>query len=295
MCVWGPSIEQTNLRFLRGLDPSFFLYQAAAHSSTEEGRDGMHAALALRLNYGMAVEALFALLCATIQAPDCVFGWLSAYRNGELSDLVKRISSSQKVRSLKPFRPCTWRQVSAVLLAPLEARDGAQHVTFTELFERAWKVFSAELLSSDSKREYNSLKHSFRVQPGGFKINISHETGSLLQSESPFGHAFPYVKQMPGRKNHFDLKNAAMALEPEMLRASLKIIGCTISNIIAFLRARAGDSTSDLSLKLPQLAVFEGVWKERAPIASIMSGGSVTVPESEYWSSEEILSVYEDD
>jgi len=294
MCVWAPDIEQTNLRFLRGLDPSFFLYQAGAHSNATEARDAMHAALALRLNYGMAVEALFALLCAIVQAPDCVFGWLSAYRNEELRDLVERISSGQKVRSLQPFRPCTWRQVSAVLLAPLEAKDTVQHTTFTGLFEKAWKVFSRELLTRDSAREYNSLKHSFRVQPGGFKIDIEHDSGSLLKSESPFGHTFPYVKQMPGRKNHFDVKHVVMALEPEMLRASLKIIGCTISNIIAFARARAGDATSDLSVKLPQIAVFEDVWKERAPIGSIMSGGSVTVPENEYWSIDEILSVYDD-
>jgi len=293
-CVWGLDIEDDNLRFLKGFDPTFFLYQAEAHSSPPDKDSRSHAALALRLNYGMAVEALFALLGAVVQAPDCVFGWLSLYKNEDLRELVGRVTSGKSLRTLQPFRPCTWETISSVLLSPLRGEDAAQHATFTALFAKSWAGFAEHLLSAEATLEYNSLKHSFRVQPCGFTIDVSHQGASILKSESELGHAFPYVKQMAGRKMHFDVKNAAMSLEPEMSIASLKIISCSINNAIAFARDRAGDKTSDLKILLPDLELFQHAWQPKAPIASFTTGGSIAVPENEYGSKEQILSVYDD-
>ncbi len=296
MCVMGISLEQENLRFLRGLDPEFFLYQAAAHQHPDtSGSAATRAALALRINYGMAVEALFAILGAVIQAPDCVFGWLGAYKNDELRELVRRISDAAPLRTLPPFRPATWSEISAVLLEPLRARSVESHQQVSELFARSWRLFAGELINDQAIREYNSLKHGFRVQPGAVKIDFNHEGTSLLHSESTFAHSFPYLKRSPARKNHWDVSHATRVLEPVFFTAALSVIALSISNAIAFALARAGAPGSEVAVRFPEhLELFDELWKERAPIAAVTYGGSVTVPESEYWSDDEILSVYED-
>jgi len=296
MCVMGISLEEENLRFLRGLDPEFFLYQAASHQPADvSGDPAMHSALALRISYGMAVEALFGILGAVTQAPDCVFGWLTAYNNAELREIVRRISAAEPVKTLPPFRPATWPEISAALLEPLRLQNVERHNEVSELFARAWRLFAAELLDDQAAREYNSLKHGFRVQPGAVKIAISHSDTELLSSESAFAHSFPYLKRSPARKNHYDVGHATRVLEPVFLTAASSVIMLSISNAIAFARVRAGDTASNISIRIPEhLEIFDELWKERAPIAAMTHGGSVTVPENEYWSDAEILSVYDD-
>lgn len=43
-----------------------------------------------------------------------------------------------------------------------------------------------------------------------------------------------------------------------------------------------------------RLELFEELWKPRTPVAALTYGGSVTIPDAEYWSDAEILSVYDD-
>ncbi|HKY40158.1 MAG TPA: hypothetical protein VJN18_29685 [Polyangiaceae bacterium] len=296
MCVMGIRLDEENLRFLRGLDPEFFLYQAAAHQHPDaSGSEATRAALALRINYGMAVEALFGILGAVVQAPDCVFGWLSAYKNDELRELVRRISAAEAIKTLPPFRPATWLDISAALLEPLRAQSVERHQKVSELFARSWRLFAGELLNEQAGREYNSLKHGFRVQPGSVAIDISHEGNSLVRSESAFAHSFPYLKRSAARKNHYDVSHATRALEPAFFSAALSIIALSIGNAIAFARARPDAPGAKIAVHIPEhLELFDELWKERAPIAAMTYGGSVTVPENEYWSDAEILSVYED-
>jgi hypothetical protein len=109
ICVWDPHLRLLNQRFLAGLDPDFFLHHCLrAEPAESDQRTALRDAITLRIALGMALESLFALLGATIQAPDCVFGWLSQYRNDELVELVRRIGARQPVLALPPFKPATW-------------------------------------------------------------------------------------------------------------------------------------------------------------------------------------------
>jgi hypothetical protein len=296
VCVLGQDLPGDNLRFLRGLDPEFFLYQASAHQHPDVGGAGAtRAALALRLNYSMAVEALFGMLGAVMQAPDCVFGWLSAYKNDELRGLVHRVSNGEPLKTLPPFRPTTWSQVSSALLEPLREQDTDRHATVRDLFAKAWGIFASDLLSESSSREYNSLKHSFRVQPGSVTIDISHQGKSLLKSESALAHSFPFLRRTKERKNHYNVSYATLALEPTFCAVALSVIALSINNAIAFARTRAGDTAPGVAVRFPEsLELFEELWKPRAPVAALTYGGSVTIPDAEYWSDAEILSVYDD-
>lgn len=89
LCVWDTEIEAINLRFIRGIDPNYFQYVAESSFAALEGENAKYAALTLRTAYSHALETFFALLCAALQAPDCVVGWILQYRNTELEDSQK--------------------------------------------------------------------------------------------------------------------------------------------------------------------------------------------------------------
>jgi len=65
------------------------------HSELLEGDQKQYAAATLRIAYSQGLETLFALLCAVVQAPDCVIGWFLKYRNSELFELVRKIREGQ--------------------------------------------------------------------------------------------------------------------------------------------------------------------------------------------------------
>src|SRR5262249_30177507 len=75
-CIWGYDLHDRNEEFLRSLDPRFFEYAAKSYQALSEGEDSMRAAMALRSAYSHGLETMFALLCAVVQAPDCVYGWV---------------------------------------------------------------------------------------------------------------------------------------------------------------------------------------------------------------------------
>jgi len=96
--VWDPDIREKNLRLLKCFDTSYFEVSANAQCRFFK-TDAQRAAIILRLLYGFALETLFSLLAATIQAPDCVFGWLDKYRQGDLELVVRAITNSESLHT----------------------------------------------------------------------------------------------------------------------------------------------------------------------------------------------------
>lgn len=302
VCVISPVLSHENVEFLRGVDPGFFLYQAAAHERVgdDQGAEGpdrraSYAALSLRQAYGQALEALFAFLAAMVQAPDCVFGWLTEYRSEELVEFVRRISAGKEVKALAPFRPTTWSRIAEALLDPLRHQDADEHARTSALFAKAWRMFADDFTQELRAREYNSLKHSFRVQPGAFKIEIQHEGQSLLVSNSRLGHRFPYLKRVQDKKSYRAVSHATMNLQPARDLAALQVIALSIHNAVSFARARVGD-TESCEIRVPrQDLLFAALWEHDAqtPIASMTYGGSVMLTADNYLSDAEILAVYD--
>jgi hypothetical protein len=301
VCVWGTDLAGTNLSYLRGVDSEFFLYQGQVHrhpasADSSEGQEAMsvfRAPLALRMTYGMALESFFGLLGAVLQAPDCVFGWLSTYQNKELKTLVDRITSGQGIRALPPFKPTTWEHISSVLLKPLQAQASEEYERAAGLFARAWRKFATDFISHHNSLEYNSLKHSFRVQPGTFEMDVTHEGQSLLQNRSPLAHTFLCLDAIPGKKHHYNMSTAVSVLEPEVYQTALVVISLSIHNTLVYARLRAGDD-SEMTLKVPtDLSFFDGLWKPQSRISAFTYRAPVTVDDAQYESAAEILSVYD--
>jgi hypothetical protein len=101
-CVWDWDVAGQNLRFLESLDPGYFEHLAKIHGELLEGEEKQYAATALRAAYSHGLETLFALLGATVQAPDCAVGWLLKYQNRELNEVVRKIHNRQSILSKLP-------------------------------------------------------------------------------------------------------------------------------------------------------------------------------------------------
>lgn len=304
LCVWGRNVSATNLRYLKNLDPDFFLYQAHVHESAIAGAGGpsaaeaRHAVLALRIAHGLAVETFFALLGAALQAPHCVFGWLSLYQTEELRAFVSRLRAKEPLRALPPFRPPSWEQIARITLGPIFERAPEVAPAARDRFCRAWQTLADEFLDRDSTREFNSLKHAFRVEPGRgpLRVQLVAEGGTAFEATTPVAHGFPTLTRMPekGRRHHYNMGHAAYALEPAALVASLKIVACSIHNLLAVLRVHAGDSPEANSARFFGEDTISEFQRREAPIQRIAYGGRVSVADHEYWSEEEILSIYDD-
>lgn len=300
VCIWSPNLAAENLRFLRTLDPDYLLYEAAVHQQAfEQAPDDasrLRAAMALRTSYGVALESLFAFLAASAQAPDCIFGWLTLYRLDELKTFVTRMLRSEAIRVLPPFRPPTWRRIAEVLLGPLETEDATNYSRQVERFSEAWAVLAADFLNDTRSREYNSLKHGIRTQPGAFSLEFSTETeGVFYSAENALGHSFVLLEPKQGRKHHHDLKFVAMGLEPENCSAALMIIAVSIHNALAFARARASDKSELQVRSFTDDLPFETLRKHEIGVSSFTLGGTASpTDESEYWSRQEILAIYDD-
>jgi len=107
-CVWEWDLTERNLEFIEGLKPELFAYLAEVHNRELTGEQPQLAALALRALYSQGLETLFALLMATVQAPDCIVGWLPKYTLTQLRDLVRKISTTQSIFSKLPLHALSW-------------------------------------------------------------------------------------------------------------------------------------------------------------------------------------------
>ena len=111
-CLWAEDIKEKNLEYLSRIDPRYFEFLAGTYIQMLKGNNSQYAAMALRTTYGHALETLFALLCATVQAPKCVFGWILRYKNKDLFDLVRDITYGEPF--LSPWKPKlkSWEDIS---------------------------------------------------------------------------------------------------------------------------------------------------------------------------------------
>jgi hypothetical protein len=293
-------MHQENVAFLKGLDPEYFAYQGATYRSLLSEPKDQHvrnphdrfASLSLRIQAGMATESMFAFLCALIQAPHCVFGWLSEYKNSELAELVDRISNKKPVKTLKPFRPATWRSVAEHILLPLASEAPERYQDLVSQFADTWKMLARIQCDPDYAREYNCLKHSFRTAPVASRLEFKHGDETFFSADLPLAHHFPYLKKNPGRKFDFSISRAAMALEPDACVATLEFTALTIQIVVACALALNGDSSRTINIPATN-DIFDAVASRRSEIQSFSNGGSA-VPDT-YLTADEVLAIYQDE
>jgi hypothetical protein len=225
-CVWNDkSIKDINLKYLDNIDPTFFIYQADTNlNKLKFKKHKLHAALAIRTAYSHGLETLFSLICAAIQAPYCIPAWLLLCSNNDLESIVTKINSSEQVYTLFKNQPLNWTNISDTIHKPLVMEDKEKEEAIKGRFGDLWSHFASDFLNNAFKKEYNSIKHGFRVKPGGFSFALGIEKIPGVQSpqgnmhllgKSEFGSSFDDYIKIDEIKHHIQLRMNSMNWDPE--------------------------------------------------------------------------------
>lgn len=263
---WGDDLRRQNLEFLKSLDPGYF--QFVADSCSEhlddatklEKRDRQRAAQMLRVVHGQGVESLMAMIGALAQSPEFPVGWMLRYQVSDLEEVIKAISDEQPFPSLLNPKPVTWHSISTLVHS--EMPDDGVKQAMTAKFASFWAALAAEFLSPAFRDEYNSLKHGFRIMPGGFSASLgpAKPVGSPptapaeleLLGSSEFGSFLLKAVPIEGTPRlNCGVSSRLRNWNPEALMADLHLISCSLTNVVSCLRIVSGFKPQEVKFSWP--------------------------------------------
>jgi len=304
-CLWDTDISKRTLEFLDSIDPLYFEYIADAHLQAAVDKKSQPAAMLIRSSYSQALETLFALLCAMIQAPRCVPAWMTTYSIADLRHLVQTISTQGRpLAQVIPPR-FSWQSLSDIVHSTLVLEDKEKEARIKQNFANAWGRFAYDFLDDEVALEYNSIKHGLRARPGGFHlaIGMQESQGSpappermRLLGKSDFGSSFPVRERFEREQYHIRLRRHHRNWDPEDLAWGLKIASMSINNIVSTLRVLNNVPPSDVEYCWPDdEEAFSHPWQRLARIGvTSMKGFEVIIPHEliKPFKKEEILQMY---
>lgn len=273
-CIWEIDLKERNLRFLNAINSEYFKYLIRIHFENVEEKEDKWAAVALRIGYFHGLETLFSLIGAFLQAPDCVYAWLLKCPPGELRTLIKRINQSDATIFTKlNIKNINWQSISgAVFKFYLPGTEKNQKTR--EAFALLWQRLSHEYLDTNNIDEYNSLKHGFRIKPGGFglQVGIEHEEGVSPPAEemqtvgySKYGTTFYRLEKIgddPKKNRSFRSRRVSINWEIEKVALLINLISVSIDNLVSAFKIANGIEPSAVKFYRPSEDTdFEKPWK----------------------------------
>jgi hypothetical protein len=300
-CVWDLNIRQLNLDYLNSIDPLYFEHLANIYEGFLEGEEKQYAATALRMAYSHGLESFFSLICAAVQAPECVVGWLLKYKIVELESVVRKITQWGRVYSKLKLDHVTWETL-AEFFSPFDTGDAEKNFRIKQAFARLWEGFAHDFLEEKNRLEYNSIKHGLRVHMGGFYLAMGLETTPGVPAppermqvigSSDFGSSYYVAERLSDRRN-LRIRRQSMNWNPENLFHALSLISTSTRNVLAVLKAMNGVPLSELQLSYPEdEEYFEEPWKRHGGVFSLSMNSPIHVSFINPLSKDQILSVYD--
>lgn len=287
---WEWNLQERNLEFIKGIDPGYFEYVARSNAEHLDGDDKHEAALAVRVAYSQAQETLFALLGAMVQAPECVIGWLLAYRNAELESLVRKLSGHQTVLTRLNVAP-TWENLARIVHDCLGC-DAEKKEWIAKGYARAWGRFAHEFLNEKASSEYNSIKHGLRARLGGFTLSAGIEDvpGQLARPEVMqslggclYGTSYYTIEKLGEGRTNFRARQNSRNWVPDNLLNGLFLLSWSIGNVTSFLRILNGTPPGECRFQNPNTPeAFNEPWKLSPGVTdcsfdSVLEGSQVTL------------------
>lgn len=303
ICIWGDNLSEVDRRFIERLDPAYFDYLADAHATESDDPALQHrAALALRTQYAHGTETLLALLCAALQAPDSISGWLNQYRTHELRDVVSKISGWESILARFSMER-GWQGVADLVLASLVLEDKEKERRIKKYFGTLWSRMASDFLDHDQQDEYNSFKHGLRVRTGGFSLAMGLETvpGVPAAPEhmrsfgaSRFGASFLSMEQLEQNRPHYKLTEHSRNWRPQNFMYALKLIAISIQNVRSFLLISEHEVPAvDVQFVWPSPeAAFDEAWASAGDTGSFSTSDIITWDMISPLTNDEILAVY---
>ena len=281
-CLWDFDIKPHVVMFLDSIDPSYFEYVADANlkwiqeAAEDDPNARGHAAIALRAAYGQALETLFALIAAFLQAPRCLPAWLALYKTQEVFDIVRAIDQSASLRSQFQLEKPSWRSVAELILSWLVLEDKEKEKAVKQGLADLWRRFASDFLDQGSSNEYNSIKHGFRIRPGGFHLSIGTEDKPgqpappermHLLGKSDFGSSFLVPTALGEWPHHVQLVRHSRNWAPEDFAWGLHLISLSLTNVISAAKVINEVPATDVKLHWPsELSVLSEPWKRRPTV-----------------------------
>jgi hypothetical protein len=268
-CLWDDDIQHHNHFFIQNIDPRYFEHVAQVNGALLSGDARQYAAVALRTAYSQGLETFFSLLAATIQAPDCVIGWMLKYQKKDLYEVVRKIHNRADVKTKLRLKASCWDSVSSLLFSPVVTGNQEKDKQIQTSFAHLWRRFAEDFLDEKKGHEYNSIKHGFRIVPGGIRtyIGLQTEPGVPAPPErmqalivSEYGSTF-YVLEKLVNRNHFRVRRQSLAWKAEKFIPALKLVSVSIMNVLSFLKCVNGFQEEVGFLIPTDLAYLEQPWE----------------------------------
>jgi len=310
ICVWDWDIAQQNIEFLDSFEPGYFAFVADTlapffyKKSTNSRRTKLgtkiryykgantdlvstnaelqHAAILLRTCYSHALETLFSLIIATLQSPKCPYAWVKFYNPSELRDILKKIEAHKAFENYLNFDHVTWEKISSIVFTTMFLDDIEKKEKIIENFSSLWRKLAYEFTSSDFTEEYNSIKHGFRISPGGFWVAFGREkplgvtedeTSMRLLGSSKYGTSHLSCEKIGNTKNHYQFFRKRRNWNPNKILWQLKLISYSIANVVSNLMIIGGKKAEETLFYYPtNLDDFTIPWKLSEPL-----GGSASL------------------
>jgi hypothetical protein len=300
-CFWDLDVHGKNLEFISKIDPKYFEHVADLHGASLGDDQKQYAAAALRIAYSHGLETLFSLLCAIVQAPDCVIGWFLKYQNRELYDLVKKIDEGRIIYSKLRCHRVTWEVIAELVFTYLRTGEAEKDKSICDNFARLWRRFASDFLNTNHDFEYNSIKHGLRAKMGGFYLAIGAEDKPgvpappdrmRIMGSSEFGSSF-FVPQRLHDGRNFTVSHQSLNWNPENFIYALRLISLSINNVIGFLRVLHGVPATEIQFSWPtDNETYKEPWSRSSSITGMGWNAQITEQAIKPFSKEDILAVY---
>jgi len=294
-------LQKKNIEFLEGIDPGYYSFIASTSLEKLNSEDKHYAALSLRISYYQGLETLFALIAATVQAPKCPMGWMLAYENHELKNVVRKISSESEIYTRLKLDYVSWERLAILIHSGVNAEENEKK-SVSEKFGFAWRGLASDFLDTNHEAEYNSAKHGLRVRSGGFSLSFGQADvwGVSAPPEkmeclggSEHGTSF-FVKTKISERDKVNFKPNRISLNwhPQNLLYGLELISASINNVVAFLKWVNGVDPAKCSFLRMDDDCFESPWEMDVGVISWNCNKTLEPCHVRLFSKEEIIDSY---
>ena len=279
-CLWEENLTAKTREFLAGLDPGYFDYCLSVHSASE---DVKRASLALRQSLQHALETLFSLLGAFVQAPTCPYAWLAKCSNKELRVFVQRVSDedSSLLRSKVLIPKVSWEAIGEIICANFTNNPATPSDTGAQ-FGKLWSHLAHEFVQDDVVEEYNAIKHGLRVTNGGFGLAIGRQAqqgerapahAMKTIASSQFGTSFLRIEAIGKDRKNRSLRSKRISKNwsPDQVSLLLNLTYMSIQNVVSGLKGLNGVPSDECQYLRPtDVSEYHLPWKQA-------SGATLTV------------------
>ena len=253
-CFWSTNARGENQEYLCSIDGTYFqsIGNLVIEGFAKEDGSKSHVSTLLRLTYYHALETFFSHICAMLQAPDCVVGWVQKASNQDIRNVVRKIDEKDNsIKRTLDIKEISWESLARSIL---QVSDTDEHRVEANIknFSCFWSRIASEYLRPEAAHEYNAMKHGFRVRSGGFQLLFGREMEpgkppemdkmkTLTQSD--YGSSYFKAEQCSaksGKNRSYYLKRFSINWSFEATLAKLMIVSGSITNVMGFLKILNG-------------------------------------------------------